>query len=327
MVPGLNVAVATNDAARNIRAGNYAEGAVDAAGAIGAAVPVVGGAFKAGVRGIAKEGGNLASHGGLLHNPPPQPLRSFTDDYPQGARADAEGRLTQDIDGRKIDRGATVAGRADVGEADQAVGAAEIPAHARRTTGQAPKREQLEGDSGRFLIDYEAQTGRYRGIRGIVVADDLSDDQAIKALAHEVAHSIDFRAVPARTLDAFHDGKWGIQSGDEKVQQQLYRIYTDLNNPKVERWTPLDEGYTKTEEARELWAEAIRAYMADPNYIKTVAPETAAVIRPFANSNKRLNRIIHFNSIGAGAAAGAAVDQANEPDKNEQVHGEGSEKR
>ena len=37
--------------------------------------------------------------------------------------------------------------------------------------------------------------------------------------------------------------------------------------------------------SREYVAEAIRAYMADPNYIKTVAPKTAARIREFVNSN------------------------------------------
>jgi hypothetical protein len=31
-------------------------------------------------------------------------------------------------------------------------------------------------------------------------------------------------------------------------------------------------------------AEAIRAYMADPNYLKTVAPKTAAAIRAAVNA-------------------------------------------
>ena len=45
-------------------------------------------------------------------------------------------------------------------------------------------------------------------------------------------------------------------------------------------------------------AEAIRAYMADPNYIKTVAPQTAARIRQYVNSEPRLNHVIQFNSGG-----------------------------
>jgi hypothetical protein len=61
-------------------------------------------------------------------------------------------------------------------------------------------------------------------------------------------------------------------------------------------------------------AEAIRAYMTNPNYIKTVAPKTAARIQEHVNSNPRLNRTIQFNStvsplaIGAGAVQFVPVD-------------------
>jgi len=55
----------------------------------------------------------------------------------------------------------------------------------------------------------------------------------------------------------------------------------------------------------ELWAEAIRAYKQDPNYMKTVAPNAAALIREHWNSNPTLRRILHFNSVGAGAGLGS----------------------
>src|SRR5262245_13202143 len=45
----------------------------------------------------------------------------------------------------------------------------------------------------------------------------------------------------------------------------------------------------------ELVAEAIRAYMQNPNYLKTVAPNVAARIRAAVNTNPNLNRIIQFN--------------------------------
>jgi hypothetical protein len=51
-------------------------------------------------------------------------------------------------------------------------------------------------------------------------------------------------------------------------------------------------------------ADAIRAYMADPNYLKTVAPKTAARIREFVNENPRLSKIIQFNSLAGGAVTG-----------------------
>ena len=59
-------------------------------------------------------------------------------------------------------------------------------------------------------------------------------------------------------------------------------------------------------------AEALRAYMADPNYLKTVAPKTAAAIRKFVNDNPRLNKVIQFNSVavpvGIGATSGDSGD-------------------
>ena len=62
--------------------------------------------------------------------------------------------------------------------------------------------------------------------------------------------------------------------------------------------TPKVLDYSADEASREYMAEAIRAYMADPNYIKTVAPQTAARIRQYVNSEPRLNHVIQFNSGG-----------------------------
>jgi hypothetical protein len=59
-------------------------------------------------------------------------------------------------------------------------------------------------------------------------------------------------------------------------------------------------------------AEAIRAYLADPNYIKTVAPKTAAAIREAVNSNPRLSKILQFNTI-AGLAAKNGIDSGSLP--------------
>lgn len=69
-------------------------------------------------------------------------------------------------------------------------------------------------------------------------------------------------------------------------------------------------GYTADQAPSELMAEAIRAYMADPNYLKTVAPKTSAAIRAAVNGNPKLAPIIQFNSMapwlaGAGGAGAA----------------------
>jgi hypothetical protein len=62
-------------------------------------------------------------------------------------------------------------------------------------------------------------------------------------------------------------------------------------------------------------AEAIRAYMADPNYLKTVAPKTAAIIRAAVNSHPTLSKIIQFNAIAAPVAMGAIDPRAGSNDE------------
>ena len=112
------------------------------------------------------------------------------------------------------------------------------------------------------------------------------------------------------------------------IKAELKWLYNDLNNPVLQRaraaghpveqfsskvyrgFGPEQMGYKKGIEAdRELMAEAIRAYMANPNYMKTVAPKTAARIRAYVNEHKDLKHIIQFNSVvgTAGGATGAGA--------------------
>ena len=73
---------------------------------------------------------------------------------------------------------------------------------------------------------------------------------------------------------------------------------------------------------RELWAEAIRAYMYDPTYIKTVAPDVAFMIRDHVNRNSSLRKTIQFNAVptivgvgGLGLGAAALSGQPAEAQK------------
>jgi len=54
-------------------------------------------------------------------------------------------------------------------------------------------------------------------------------------------------------------------------------------------------------------AEAIRAYLQNPNYLKTVAPETARRIRTAVNGNDMFKRWIQFNTAAGLAVGGAAA--------------------
>jgi hypothetical protein len=74
--------------------------------------------------------------------------------------------------------------------------------------------------------------------------------------------------------------------------------------------------YPRDEVPRELIAEAVRAYMSDPNYLKTVAPRTAARIREFVNSHPTLSKIIQFNSL-AGLTAGGIDMESPPPTQSE----------
>lgn len=47
----------------------------------------------------------------------------------------------------------------------------------------------------------------------------------------------------------------------------------------------------------EYFAEAFRAYITDPNFVKSVAPNFAAAVRAAVNSHPRLRRVIQFNSL------------------------------
>ncbi len=105
------------------------------------------------------------------------------------------------------------------------------------------------------------------------------------------------------------------------MEREYRAVYNDLNNPDLaaararnssvdpgsrsvlRNYGPEKQGYPRLQTPRELVAEAIRAYMADPNYLKTVAPEVAAAVRAAVNGHPVLSKIIQFNAIaplGAG---------------------------
>jgi hypothetical protein len=86
----------------------------------------------------------------------------------------------------------------------------------------------------------------------------------------------------------------------EGLDDELRVIYNDLNNPQTygKKFGPEQNRYSGPQVRDELVAEAVRAYMSDPNYMKSVAPETAARIREVVNSNPDLKHTIQFNASG-----------------------------
>jgi len=238
----------------------------------------------------------LESRSARLYDPPDKSLRPFEADYPAGGIADESGRLQLDIEGRPL-VGVHVSRRRMVRGGDQAISPAEYDAVSAGAIGSVPK-----GAAAGALP--RGSVGAYREIRGpegsersIAFLRSLPPAQAPKVIAHEVGHALD---------------ELSGQIPTEGLNVELRQLYNTLNTGQ-ERTTrltgPQHAGYSEADVPRELMAEAIRVYMVNPNYIKTVAPKTAARIREYANSNPRINQTIQFNSgvagvFGTGAVAG-----------------------
>ncbi len=71
-------------------------------------------------------------------------------------------------------------------------------------------------------------------------------------------------------------------------------------------------GYLDEEAPFEYMAEGIRAYLTDPNYLKTVAPDTAKRIRQFVNDHPQLRHIIQFNAVPSALGAGMIADELSQ---------------
>lgn len=244
----------------------------------------------------------FGSRNAKMYNPPNRPQRAFDKDYPDvTGRHDAEGRLTHDIDGNPL-TARYVAGRTVVGGGDEAIPKTELDTLSEAIFGSRISpvaRREIRGDSGQFQVGAGPDGPEYR----LYFANDLSDAQIPRVGAHELSHGIDY----------FAAGRRGIP--DDEIKRELAGVYDTLNNSNRSRdgaeaasWgqraRPQDFGYKGADIPAEHMAEAVRAYMADPNYLKTVAPKTAKRIREYVNSNPRLNKTIQFN---ANAPTGAAI--------------------
>jgi hypothetical protein len=141
-------------------------------------------------------------------------------------------------------------------------------------------------------------------------------------VAHEVGHGINRIA----GQPTFGPKGTVFNIPQEGVVQQMRYVYNDLNNPtlayrreyspnvdpasnpSLRGYGPEQLGYPKAEVPGELMAETIRAYFADPNYIKTVAPKAAARAREFVNNHPQLSPIIQLNSATAPVAGPIAAE-------------------
>lgn len=219
-----------------------------------------------------------------IYDPKPLPQRPFHDDYSKGVAGQDGSAIKLDIDGNPLTAG-YIAGRRTTGGEDVGFGRSEqdgIAGALGIKSLDAPRSgSQLNGDAGRYVSG--------NGQRSIYLDQAMPEDTGKRVFSHELGHAIDDIAFTIPT---------------NGIKKELSTIYENLNTGgwyKPGRgMTPEGQGYKNADIGREHVAEAIRAYMTDPNYIKTVAPNTAARIREYVNQNPRLKDTIQFNGLAGG---------------------------
>ena len=197
----------------------------------------------------------------MIYNPPPKPPRPFEADYSgafHGAPTDAPERLAYDIDGRPL-VARYVVGRRLVGAADEGMRPAQYDALAAATVGSPatvyPARS-MAGVLGR--TDLDPITGRPFEI---ALRAGMPRAESDMVYAHELGHVIEETAGQIST---------------KGLEPELEAVYNSLNNPNRTRggldaaprskpMTPQAHGYEGDDIPREYIAEAIRAYLTDPN--------------------------------------------------------------
>lgn len=240
--------------------------------------------------------------------------RPITADYPSGVLADDAGNLTADIEGRTLSA-PFVAGRRNASAPDVAVPPEALDAIGKALFGRTPAGVApglLRGNAGRIAWTTDPVTGER--VRQIDFRNDLAQDAVDATIAHEIGHGIDDIVSGNRVMI-----KGGVptalnQSG--VLRSELQPVYHELQvekpaPQKATSWDPLftpeTYGYNKFDAKGEYTAEAIRAYMQNPAWFKSVAPETAKRIRALVNDNPQIAKVIQFNSLAGIAALPGAL--------------------
>jgi len=259
--------------------------------ALSSTAALAGRAVRAPARGLTEDGIMGAKRQAYISDPPTHyEQRPFHEDYPSGAKSDASGRLTESIEGAPL-TAPYVVGRTQLGQGDQGLRGQDIWDLAPRLVEEVrpARRGELGPDEvGRY---YPSQVPEIEP-RQIVYHGGMNAGDKTRVVAHETGHAIDdmigFLEIRAKN--------------DPTIRKQLEQVFSDMaparlgmaDNAKV---LPKDLGYSAAEEYGELAAEFIRAYKTNPNYVKSVAPDVAKLVRVLANENPGVKKGIQFNAL------------------------------
>ena len=242
-----------------------------------------------------------AARSAKMRAPPQVNEAGFWNEYKAVKPGAASGeRAMVDIDGRPIDPRSSIAGLGVVDGPNVGISGDQARAIAQQLgidLRGVPAKE-IGRDAGRYLSG--------GGQRSILLDNNLVADQVPHVMRHELGHAVDDFA-GAYTAP----GKLPAISPAGQTKA-LAGIYDDLNNRAgpapigtvrlpSRQSTPATDGYKPADHDAERMAEAMRAYLTNPAYIKTVAPGLAAKLRKAVNENPNLKHILTLNSAaGAG---------------------------
>lgn len=236
------------------------------------------------------------------YNLPSIKQRPFESDYPLGAQVNDRGYITQDIDGDPITVPPhRIAGRREAGGEDVAIAPSEFDAIGKEGTGAVVAyvpRNQIPGKGRPFgAVVRNNRSGRPEGVLIDKSLDAAPGKGRDKVLSHELGHVIDDLAKGM-----------GVNKGLKHDFERLYNHMLSGQDRQRNLTRPDNIGYEGDDIRAELAADAIKAYMQNPNFMKEKYPDIAARIRKFAKGNPEVSKIIQFNSVapvagllGAGA--------------------------
>jgi hypothetical protein len=238
-----------------------------------------------------------------MYDPPPVRRRPFVRDYPGEVRTDDQGRLLEDIEGRPL--GAKfIAGRRFAGQPDQSLSVKDLEAASTKLNIPFAAIGPLafeKGVAGMFMAnDKRRKPGGY-----IFLNNNFSLPDQNLTMGHEFGHAIDHFA-----------GMFSKNLTPDEINE-LRSVYGTLRTSSAETFfrDPESFRYKPHQVNGELLAEGLRAYMANPNYFKMMAPKSAAKIREAVNKNPHLKRVIQFNSLLAAGLIGAGARNQDEDDR------------
>jgi len=247
-----------------------------------------------------------------MNSPPPQPQRPFDEDYPGHPLTDAQGQLLTDIEGRHLVAD-FIAGRRVSGAADEPLSPEEMRGAIKgagiRLMDIPRDHKELRELTPKGLRAYYHGEGQPSGPpkAGIYLNTGPKAPDRDFVTAHEFGHAIDHFTGMLLSSSLTPE-----EVAELRVVYGSLRSRQEKNGPKLQ---PEHFGYRGKDVNRELVAEGLRAYMTDPNYFKTVAPETAAKIRDIVNENPYLRDAIQFNSLGGVGLIGAGAGSQDRDDQ------------